>query len=289
MPIRILIADDHELIRHGLRAVLAREPDIEIIGDAVNGAVAVAKSAECSPDIVLMDIRMPVMDGCEATRQIKINNPDTRVLILTSNDSKIDMFAALAAGADGYCLKDTHVTELILAIRTVHAGASWLDPQIAQLVLRSIGTGSPSGTAGSNSVSGFGSESGLGLAGTASTASSIFTSGSASGPGSSSNSGSRSAPSSGFSSGSPVSSQGSGPTSTKSQTTKESDGPPFGLSPREIEVLSLLVEGLNNTEIAEKLVISADTVKTHMKHIMGKLQVNDRTKAAIKAIREGIS
>lgn len=244
MPIKILLADDHALIRHGLRAVLLCDNNFEVIGDAVNGVVAVAKTAELEPDIVLMDIRMPLMDGCEATRQIKINNPNTKVLILTSNDSSLDMFAALAAGADGYCLKDTPVEELIQAIQTVHIGTPWLDPQIARLVLRSIGNGFPL-------------PPGLGL-NTNSTDHNLVGVKSAIG-------------------------------ANTAQARKQNDGPPFGLSPREVEVLGLLVDGLSNTEIAKELVISSDTVKTHMKHIMGKLQVNDRTKAAIKAIREGIS
>ncbi len=220
MPIRILIADDHELIRQGLKAVFARESKIEVVGEAVNGLVAVAKTIECHPDIVLMDIRMPLMDGCEATRQIKISAPNSKVLILTSNDSNLDMFAALAAGAEGYCLKTTEVKELVLAIETVHAGASWLDPQIAQLVLRSARGGVPE-------------RSGIGAMADANQS--------------------------------------------------------FGLSAREIEVLGLLVEGLSNMEIAKKLIISHETVKTHMRHIMSKLQVSDRTKAALKAIRAGIS
>jgi two-component system, NarL family, response regulator LiaR len=213
MSIRALIVDDHEIVRCGLRAALKSCSEIEVVGEAVDGVTAISKSAECLPDVVLMDIRMPLMDGIAATREIKINYPNTRVLILTSNDNQQDVFAALAAGADGYCLKNTQSRELAMAIQAVHSGAGWLDAQIAQLVLRSI-----------------------------------------------------TAPSS----------NGSSPPSKQ----------PSLLSSREIEVLRLLVEGLSNSDIALRLVVSPETVKTHMKHIMEKLQVSDRTQAAVKAMRD---
>jgi DNA-binding NarL/FixJ family response regulator len=217
MGIRLIIVDDHELVRHGLRAAIGRSNEIEIVAEAFDGIASIAKSLEFKPDVVLMDIRMPKKDGIESTKEIKDKLPNTRVLMFTSNDSKEDIFAALAAGADGYCLKDTNAKELILAIQTVHAGATWLDPQIAQLVLRAVS--SPA-------------------------------------------------------------------TSSPSFTILETQT--FDLSPREIEILRLLVEGLSNSEMAERLVISPQTVKTHMKHVMEKLQVSDRTKAAVKAMREGL-
>ncbi len=215
MSIKLIIADDHEIVRLGLRAALKESIDIEIVSEADNGVTAVAKSIDTTPDVVLMDIRMPQMDGIEATKQIKdnIQLQNTRVLILTSNDNQEDLFAALAAGADGYCLKDTPVKELILAIQAVHSGATWLDPLIARLVLRSA---------------------------------------------------------------------------TSSSLSPSAKTSPFGLSPREVEILRLLVDGLRNNEMAAQLMISLDTVKTHMRHIMEKLQVSDRTQAAVKAMREGL-
>lgn len=132
MAIKLLIADDHELVRQGLRSVLSQFSDIEIVAEAFDGVNAASKSVECVPDVVLMDIRMPRMDGIAATKEIKHKLPNTRVLILTSNDSEEDMLAALAAGADGYGLKDIQVQELLLAIQTVNTGATWLDPQIAR-------------------------------------------------------------------------------------------------------------------------------------------------------------
>jgi DNA-binding NarL/FixJ family response regulator len=167
-----------------------------------------------------MDIRMPRTDGIEATKQIKsdLHLKDTRVLIFTSNDNQNDLFAALGAGADGYCVKDTPAEQLILAIQTVHSGATWLDPQIARLVLS---------------------------------------------------------------------------TATASQAKERSSvsarpAPPFALSAREMDVLRLLVEGLSNSEMADRLIISIETVKTHMRRIMEKLQVSDRTQAAVKAMRAGL-
>ena len=216
MSIKLLIADDHELVRQGLRSVLSQFSEIEIVAEAFDGVAAVSKSVQCGPDVVLMDIRMPKMDGIAATKEIKEKLPKTRVLIFTSNDNQEDMFAALAAGADGYCLKDTQSKELLLAIQTVNTGATWLDAQIAQYVLRAVTTQA----------------------------------------------------------------------SAKSPTTNRLAT--FDLSQREVDILRLLVEGLSNAEMAERLIISTETVKTHMKRIMEKLQVHDRTRAALKALREGL-
>lgn len=217
MPIKLLIADDHAIVRLGLRAALDTSADVEVVAEASDGAIAVSKAIECAPDVVLMDIIMPNMDGIEATKKIKERLKDTRVLILTSDDNHKDLFASLAAGADGYCLKDTSTEELIRAIQTVHSGAAWLDPQIARLVL--------------------------------STAAASLTH------------------------------------STASESANASS---FGLSPREIDILRLVVKGLSNREIADRLLIGAETVKSHMKHIMRKFQVTDRTLAAVKAMREGL-
>jgi DNA-binding NarL/FixJ family response regulator len=217
MPIRILIADDHDIVRLGLRVALREFADLEVVADAPDGEVAISRAIECAPDVVLMDIRMPKMDGIEATMKIKERLKGIRVLILTSNEKQIDLFASLAAGADGYCLKDTPIDELVRAIQTVHSGAAWLDPQIARLVLRSATAALTQSTA----------------------------------PGS---------------------------------VSAES----FGLSPREIDILRLLVDGLSNREIADRLSIGPETVKSHMKHIMRKFQVTDRTMAAVKAMREGL-
>jgi DNA-binding NarL/FixJ family response regulator len=216
MAIRLLIVDDHEIVRFGLHTVFDNSNGLEVVGEAGDGIAAISRCVEFAPDVVLMDIRMPVMDGIEATREIKSKLPNTRVLMLTSNDNQEDMFAALAAGADGYCLKNTPGNLLIMAIETIYSGSTWLDPKIAHYVMKAaLSPPPPNGQ----------------------------------------------------------------PDSKKSA---------FGLSPREIEVLALLVDGCDNAEIATRLVISHETVKTHMRHIMEKLRVSDRTQAAVKAMREGL-
>ncbi len=134
--ITLLVADDHEILRLGLKTLLRAFPKFSIIAEASNGQSAIEKCREAAPDVVLMDIRMPVMDGIEATRRIKTEMPSIHVLILTSNDVEEHMFAALAAGADGYCVKEAPVERLCLAIETVKSGGCWLDPQIARTVVK---------------------------------------------------------------------------------------------------------------------------------------------------------
>jgi NarL family two-component system response regulator LiaR len=133
--IRILITDDHAIVRKGLRALLATEPDIEVVGEASNGEEAVARSRSLQPDVVLMDLVMPKMDGIEATRRITGQMPAVRVLVLTSFAADEKVFPAIKAGALGYLLKDTGPDELMQAIRQVHRGEPSLDPTIARKVL----------------------------------------------------------------------------------------------------------------------------------------------------------
>ncbi|MBX7214989.1 MAG: response regulator transcription factor [Thermoflexales bacterium] len=133
--IRILIVDDHSLVRRGLRALLEAEPDLQLIGEAVNGADGVAQAAALRPDVVVMDISMPEMDGLEATRRIRAADPSQRVLILTVHAMERYLFAVLKAGASGYVLKSTIDTELIEAIRTVARGGAFLYPNAAQMLL----------------------------------------------------------------------------------------------------------------------------------------------------------
>jgi len=133
--IRVLIVDDSEVVRVGLRCALAELSGIEVVAEAVDGTSAVLAALAFTPDVALMDLHMPNMDGIEATREIKSKVPNVRVLISTSNDRQQDVLAALGAGADGYCLKDTPTDQLLMAIKTVHAGATWLDPQIGRTLL----------------------------------------------------------------------------------------------------------------------------------------------------------
>jgi DNA-binding NarL/FixJ family response regulator len=216
MVIKLLIADDHEIVRTGVRTIFDQSSGIEVVAEASDGLEVVSRCLQSAPDVVLMDIRMPKMDGIEATRQLKAKLKQIYVLIITSNDNREDMFAALAAGADGYCVKDIASKQLILAIQAVYSGAAWLDPQIARVVLGA------------------------------------------------------------------VTAPGAAPLATPAMS------PAFGLSLRELEVLRLLVDGMSNLEIANRLIITTDTVKSHMRQILKKLEVSDRTQAATKAMRQGL-
>lgn len=213
--VKILIVEDQFITRAGLKLILERESEFSVIGESDDGPSAVEMSVQLKPDVILMDIFLPGIDGIEVTRQIKQAMPDARVLMLTSCERDDDVFAALAAGADGYCLKTVSSEQLVLAIRSVSEGAAWLDAGIAKRVLKA----------------------------------------SAAVP-------------------APV------PSGKAQQNLK------FPLSQRELEVLQVLVEGKSNLEIAAHLVVSPETVKTHMRHIMEKLMVSDRTQAAIVALRQ---
>jgi DNA-binding NarL/FixJ family response regulator len=217
----IFIVEDHEMIRLGLKAGLERIEGFSIAGEAEDGLEAVEMICAQRPDVVLMDIELPGMDGIEATQRVKQRLPDLRVVMLTSHQEDEGIFAAFAAGADGYCLKGAPMTRLALAIRTVIDGAAWLDPAIASRVLRE-----PARTAAASAPA----------------------------------------------------------------APKESEGLPPGLelSDREKDVLRLVAEGLSNPEIGKRLYLSAETVKSHLRRIMEKLVADDRTQAAVKALRQGL-
>jgi DNA-binding NarL/FixJ family response regulator len=134
-PIRVIIAEDHAVVREGTRQLLEREPDLEVVGEAADGAEAVALVERLRPDVAIMDISMPVMTGIEATQRIKASHPNTAVLILTAYDDDQYVFALLEAGAAGYLLKDVPSAEVVRAVRAVHAGEPVLHPAIARKVL----------------------------------------------------------------------------------------------------------------------------------------------------------
>jgi len=144
--IRILIADDHAIVRRGLKALLATEKDMAVVGEAENGAEAVEKAAALAPDVILMDIVMPELDGIEATRRVTAERPETRVLVLTSFAADDKVFPAVKAGALGYLLKDSSPDQLLEAIRQVHRGEPSLEPSIARKVLQELSH--PGGGAG---------------------------------------------------------------------------------------------------------------------------------------------
>jgi NarL family two-component system response regulator LiaR len=133
--IRVLVVDDHAIVRKGIIAMLETEPGLEVVGECANGAEAVEKARETQPNVILMDLMMPVMDGVEATRQIKAAQPDVHVLALTSFGTADKVFPTLNAGAIGYLLKDSDPNELLQAIRKVHQGEGWLHPAITRQVL----------------------------------------------------------------------------------------------------------------------------------------------------------
>ena len=137
-PIRVLLVDDHAIVRDGIRSLLATEPDIKVVGEADNGREGVSMAERLQPDVILMDLVMPQVDGIEATRRIMANQPEARILVLTSFAAEDKVFPAIKAGAFGYLLKDSDSEELIRAIHQVHNGESSLDPKIARMVLREM-------------------------------------------------------------------------------------------------------------------------------------------------------
>jgi DNA-binding NarL/FixJ family response regulator len=200
--IRILVVDDHFVVRMGLSGVVNLEADMEVAGEAADGAQAVEMFSKCSPDLVLMDLRMPVKDGIWATAEIRTKDPEARILMLTTFDGDTDIHRAMQAGAQGYVLKNCTRDQLIPAVRAVAAGQRWLPRDIAnRLAERNI--------------------------------------------------------------------------------FEE-------LTAREIQVLEQMAKGLANKEIGEVLKISEHTVKGHLKSILGKLIVADRTEAVTKAVQRGI-
>lgn len=229
--IRVVLVEDHLLTRIGLRTVLERTPDIKVIGEAENGAIAIELVRQLKPDVVLMDVGMPLLDGIEAARQICSENPMQRIIMLTSHDSEEDIFASISAGAGGYCLKDVAPDRLYIAVRSIHNGDFWLDSAIAHKV-----------------VTHYAAQKNITI---------------------------RKPPepaheSNGHSQG------------------EELPALPEPLSNRELEVLKLLVEGCSNQQIANRLVISLATAKTHVRNILNKLAVDDRTQAAVQAMRRGL-
>jgi DNA-binding NarL/FixJ family response regulator len=211
MKIRVLVADDQSMVRAGFRMLLAGEPDIEVVAEADNGREAVEKAARFDPTVVLMDIRMPELDGIQATRRILAADDDARVLILTTFDLDEYVYEALRAGASGFVLKDEPPEQLLAAIRTVAEGDALLSPSVTKRVIKQFG-GIP-----------------------------------------------RPAP------------------------PKEL----ADLSDRERDVFRLVARGLSNAEIARELYISETTVKTHVTHILQKLDLRDRVQAVVLAYQAG--
>lgn len=206
-PIRVMLVDDHAMVRHGLATFLKVFDEFELVGEAENGVVAVQRCTEVLPDVILMDMVMPEMDGASATRAIRQQFPHIQVIALTSFKEGDLIKNALEAGAIGYLLKDVSVDELARAIRAAHAGRATLSPEAAQSLV---------------------------------------------------------------------------------ETANQPPTPGLDLTEREREVLGLMIEGLNNTQIAGRLTVSPSTIKSHVSNILSKLGVASRTEAVTLALRNHI-
>ena len=242
--ISVVLIEDHDLSRIGLCAALKQFEDVEVVGNAANGNDGLQKIKTCQPDVALVDIGLPDIDGIEVTqklRQYQADNPDfkTKVLMLTMHDSEDSVMAAFAAGADSYSLKDVSMDNLVEAIRNTHEGNAWIDPAIARMVLKQ--------------------------AQSAKAASSI-----------------KSKPAASTSEENEV--QAITAVAEEYQQLIET----YPLTDRELEVLELIVAGCSNGDISKKLYITVGTVKTHVCHILNKLCADDRTQAAVRALRAGL-
>ncbi|GGF29522.1 response regulator [Subtercola lobariae] len=236
--VRILLVDDQPLLRMGFRMVLEAEPGFAVVGEAADGAAGVAAAVAEAPDVILMDVRMPVMNGIDATAAIAAQAPSSRVLILTTFDLDEYAFAALRAGASGFMLKDARPAELVAAIRAVAAGDAVVSPRVTKQLLELFGAKLPSASASASA--GDGANAGAGGAGAA------------------------------------------------EHPLAQSDGRLEALTDREREVLTAIAEGLTNTEIAARLVVSESTVKTHVGRVLQKLGARDRVQAVIFAYETGL-
>jgi NarL family two-component system response regulator LiaR len=210
-PITVMLVDDHEMVRKGARGYLDAQPDITVVAEAESGKEAVLLAREFVPDVVLMDLVMPGMDGVEATRKVKDISPRTKIIVLTSYHQDEHIFPALQAGAISYLLKDVKAQDLVSAIHKAAGGEATLHPRVADRLIKQVRMGKPE----------------------------------------------------------------------KSTSFTQ-------LTEREMEVLTLIAKGHTNHRIAEDLVISVGTVKGHVSNILSKLQLADRTQAAVYAWQEGI-
>ena len=206
-PIRVLLVDDHTMVRRGLATFLKVFDDLQLVGEAESGEAAIQLCAEVLPDVILMDMALPMMDGATATRAIRKHFPQVQVIALTSFKEGKIIRNALEAGAIGYLLKDVSADELVRAIRAAHAGRATLSPEAAQALV---------------------------------------------------------------------------------ETANQPPAPGLDLTEREREVLTLMIEGLNNTQIAGRLTVSPSTIKSHVSNILSKLGVASRTEAVTLALRNRI-
>ena len=235
--IRITLIEDHDLTRVGMRTALQQRPGFKVVGEAANGTDGLKLMTSAKPDVAIVDIGLPDIDGIELTRRFRQaqaameDEAVTKVLILTLQDNEDVVLAAFAAGADSYCMKDVSLDQLVEALRVTQEGNSWIDPAIARVVLRQARDTQPEDSA-----------------------------------------------------------------AVELKTVSISAAEPeynqiieaYPLTERELEVLQLIVDGCSNAAIAEKLYITVGTVKTHVRNILNKLCADDRTQAAVRALRSGL-
>lgn len=215
--IRLVLVEDYKLVRIGLRSVLNEDPRIDVVGEAETGEQGLDLVKQLKPDLVVLDLGLPGMDGIEVCKHIKAFDENIKVVILTSHEVEEEVLAALSAGANAYCLKEITSSRLIEVVKSVYEGAAWLDPAIAGIAME------------------------------------MFSS-----------------------------------SNVKSRSSSSANRSDLQLTERESQVLSLLVEGKSNSEIADALSVSVHTAKAHVCSILQKLSVHDRVQAAVKAVKENL-
>ncbi|EAZ88750.1 response regulator transcription factor [Crocosphaera chwakensis] len=240
--IRVVLIEDHDLTRIGLHAALEQINEIEVVGEAANGRKGWQVLEETQPDVAIIDVGLPDIDGIELSQRLKQSKNDsglsnTKILILTMNTSKDTVLAAFAAGADSYSIKDVNLETLVNAIKVTHEGNAWIEPTVARVVLEQVQSGQLPELAVNID------------------------------------------------------------TTEQNHQMREIDAldedtqqmiNSSSLTPKELEVLELIVAGCNNAQIAERLFVTVGTVKTHVRSILNKLCANDRTQAAVRALRSGL-
>ena len=233
-PVRVLLADDQRVVRDGLVLLLGLLPQVEVVGSAADGEEAVEKAAALRPDVVLMDLRMPRCDGVEATRRLREQEPDIKVIVLTTYADDRSVIEALRAGARGYLTKDAGSAEIVRALQGVVSGQAVIDPAVQHHLVDAIAVTPPAPPPGRAD--------------------------------------------------SPATPHP--PPHPPAQSARPLPG---GLTPREVQVLELIAEGLSNAEIAARLVVSEATVKSHINHLLAKIGARDRAQAVSYAYQHGVA
>lgn len=234
-PISVALIEDHDVVRIGIRTALQQQAGIQVVGEAASGLQGLQVLEKLQPDVALVDVGLPGMDGIELTRRFRAYQAEqpsstTKILILTMQGNDEVVLAAFAAGADSYCMKNIEIERLKEAVEATHQGSAWIDPAIANIVLRQLKQESSTDSEGNRKTVSIGAV----------------------------------------------------------EPEYEELLNNYPLTEREREVLECIVSGCTNIEIAEKLYITVGTVKTHVRNILEKLCANDRTEAAVRALRSGI-